>query len=400
MPQLTVVGPGGSQVDVAIGTSQNASVAAQILDLITNQVAQGNLTPYEYDGIGPLAAPTGPGYLVVTGPGAAAPPADTPYVVDVAQGPVLLQGGAASTQAVVSDSPLTYYANSGVGTVVASGGGSDLITALTGGGAHVFVADGNNNRVVALSGNDSIYVGSGDCNNVVLGSGNDLVVASGQDSIVAGSGQDTVQVISGTAAVQGGSGTLLFANGSDSSTVFGGTGSDTVTGGNGGGVYHGGTAGDNLLMGGLAATTLFGGGSGDTLIGLGCGNNLLQAGSGSETLIGAGSGSETLIGGSGADSIAGGFGQNTLVAGSGGGTLTGGMAGNLYEFNAQSQGNFVVTDFVQGVDKIALTGGTCNSVSDALNSQQTSGGSVTVTLNDATKVTFAGITHLDRGSFS
>jgi Ca2+-binding RTX toxin-like protein len=400
MPQLTVVGPGGSQVDVSVGTAQNASVAAQILDLISNQVAHGNLTPYEYDGIGPLDAPTGPGYLVVTGPGSAAPPADTPYVVDVAQGPVLLQGGTASTQAVVSDSPLTYYANTGVGTVVASGGGSDIITALTGGGDHVFVTDGDNNRVIALSGDDSIYVGPGDCNNVVLGSGNDLVVTQGQASVVAGSGHDTVQVVSGTAAVQGGSGTLLFANGSGASTVFGGTGSDTITGGDGGGVYHGGTAGDNLLMGGLNATTLFGGGSGDTLIGLGCGNNLLQAGSGSETLIGAGSGSETLIGGSGADSIAGGFGQNTLVAGSGGGTLTGGMAGNLYEFTGQSQGNFVVTDFMQGVDKIALSGSDCDGVSDVLNSQQSSGGSVTVTLNDETKVTFTGVSHLDRSSFS
>lgn len=400
MTTLTVVGVGGSDVNVNISTSQNASVAAKILGMITNQVSEGNLTPFAYDGIGPLDAPTTPAYMIVTGPGAASLPANVLDVVDVAKGPVLLQGGTASVQSVVSESPITYFANSGVGTVVASGGDSTLITQLTGGGDHLFLTDGNNNRILAFSGNDSIYAGPGR-NSILLGSGNDLVGVTGQDSIIAGSGNDTVDVMSGSAAVQGGTGTLLFANGDGSSTVFGGMGSDTITGGNGGGVYHGGSAGNNLLIGGLAATTLFGGGAGDTLIAEGGANDKLIAGPGNETLIGAGYGSDTFVGGSGADSMMGGFGRNTFVLGAGGGTITGGFSGNIYQFiDDKTHGNFVVTDFTQGTDKIKLSGEGHNAIDKALRSQTLSGGNVTISLGDHTKITFLDVSKLDRSSFS
>ncbi len=400
MPILTVTGVGGSIVDVNIGTSQNASVAAKILGMITNQVFDGNLTPFAYDGIGPLDAPSTPSYLLVTGPGATSLPANVQDVVDVAKGPVLLQGGAASMQSVVSDAPITYFADSGAGTVVASGGDSTLITQLTGGGNHLFLTDGGNNRILAFSGNDSIYAGPGR-NSIVLGSGNDLAVVTGQDSIVAGSGNDTVDVLSGSAAVQGGKGTLLFANGDGSSTVFAGQGSDTITGGNGGGVYHGGSAGNNLLIGGLAATTLFGGGGSDTLIAEGGANDKLIAGPGNETLLGAGYGNDTFVGGTGADSMMGGFGSNTFVLGAGGGTITGGFAGNVYEFiDDKSHGNFVVTDFTQGTDKIKLVGEGHDAIEKALDSQVQAGGNVTINLRDNTRVTFLDVTKLDRSSFS
>jgi serralysin len=402
MPHLTVVGVGGSQVDVTIQTSQNASIAAQILGVITNQVTEGNLTPYAYGGIGPLDAPTSPGYLIVTGPGAASLPASTSAVVDVAHGPVLLMGGDAPSQVVVSESPLTYLANTGVGTVVASGGGSTLVTPLVGGGNHLFLTDGEHNRILAFSGDDTIGAGPGH-NSIVLGSGNDLVLVTGHDSIVAGSGNDTVDVLSGDAIVQGGTGTLIFANGSGASTVFGGAGSDTILGGNGGGVYHGGAAGNNLLIGGLAATTLFGGGNNDMLVGESSVRDVLIAGPGNETLIGAGNGNDTFVGGSGADSMMGGFGRNTFIAGSGGGTMTGGIAGNIYEFiDDRSQGSFVITDFTPGVDKIKLVGDDKDdhkAIEQALKSQVSAGGNVTITLEDNTKVTFLNVSHLDRSSF-
>ena len=400
MPHLTVVGVGGSQVDVTVTTSLAASVANRLLNLITDQVNNGNLTPYAYDGVGPLGAPSGPGYLVVTGPGAASLPANTAAVVDVAHGRSLLFGGDAASQIVVSEAPLTYFANRGVGSVVAAGGDSTLVTDLSGGGGHLFVAEGGRNRILAFSGDDTVAAGPGH-NSILLGSGNDLVLVTGHDSILAGSGADTVQVLSGKAVVQGGTGTLVFANGDGASTVFGHQGSVTVTGGNGGGVFHGGTAGDNLLIGGLAATTLFGAGNNDLLIGESDTRDKLVAGRGNETLIGMGSGDTTLVGGSGADSMQGGFGRNTFIAGSGGGTMTGGVAGNLYEFlDDRSHGAFVVTDFVQGLDRIRLAGADGREVNRILAHQIDAGGNVTLTFDDHTTVTFQNVTHLDRSSFS
>jgi Ca2+-binding RTX toxin-like protein len=399
MATLTVIGVGGSEVTVSISSAQLATIAEGILNTITDQVEAGNLTPYEYNGVGPLGAPTVPSYLIMNGPGVASLPASTEYIVNVAGGPVLLFGGDAASQDVVSDPSLIYVANRGVGTVVASGGNNVIMTDLAGSGDHLFLTDGGNNEILAFSGNDTIGAGEGR-NSILLGSGNDLVVVTGQDSILAGSGNDTVDVTSGSAVVHAGAGALTFANADGFSTVFGGSGAETVFGGAGGGLYQGGAAGNNLLVGGQMATTLFGGGAGDTLIAEGAANDLLVAGRGNETLIGLGSGADTFVGGRGADSITGGFGYNTLVAGSGGGTLTGGSAGNAYVFVAgASHGAFVVTDFTVGADTIDLEGFGKGEINRIIRHQVDAGGNVTIELKDHTSVTFLGVSHLNPSSF-
>ena len=442
MPELTVVGVGGSKVDVSINTSIAASVAATLLNIITNKVQQGKLTAYAYDGTGPLGGPGDgsqaqsggwhgqghdddrhghggkadhgdhdgqgggwspssptPGYLIVTGPGAVSLPASTEYVVNVATAPALLFGGTASIQGVVSDGPLTYVANTGAGTVVAGGGNSRLSTQAKGGGDHLFVVDGDNNVVQAFSGNDTVETVGGK-NTVVLGSGNDLVVVQGgMDSIAAGSGNDTVDVVRGSALVLGGTGSLYFADaGGTASTVLGTTGAVTVDGGLGGGVYRGGSDGSNQLTGGLAATTLFGAGSNDDLTGVSTVSDLLVAGHGAETLFAAGSGNSTLQGGSGPDSMAA-LGAATLIGGSGGGTMTGGLGNTLFEFAAnESAGHFTVTDFITG-DLIKLAGLTGGQINKIVATQINAGGNTTITMGDA-KVTFLDVSHLDRSSFT
>lgn len=401
MPQLTVVGAGNSPVDVSIKTSVVASVAAQLLDLISNQVAQGKLTPFEYDGIGPVGAPSTPAYMIADGPGAASLPSNVQAVVDVAKGPVLLFGGTASTQSVVADSRITYVANTGVGTVIASGGHSVLTTPMFGAGAHLFVTEGSHNEIFAWSGNDTVETVDGR-NSVVLGSGNDLVVVDGgNDSLIAGSGNDTVDVIKGSAVVLGGTGSLYFANtGGHSATVFGTTGSVTVQGGMGGGVYRGGAAGNNMLTGGLLATTLFGGGNNDLLIGESLVRDSLVAGTGNETLLAAGSGTSTLFGGKGADSMVA-MGAATFVGGGGGGTMTGGFGNTMYEFiDDRSQGHFVVTDFMQGLAKIRLAGFSEADIHRIIAHQVDAGGSVTLKLGDQTTVTFLGTSRLDQSAFT
>ncbi len=103
MSNLTVVGSDGSTVRVSISSAQNAIVAQNLLSSIDQYVDNGKLTPYEYAGTGSLTPPTTPGYLIVTGPGSASLSSSTNDVVNVANGPVLLFGGNASVQSVVSD---------------------------------------------------------------------------------------------------------------------------------------------------------------------------------------------------------------------------------------------------------------------------------------------------------
>jgi hypothetical protein len=61
------------------------------------------------------------------------------------------------------------------------------------------------------------------------------------------------------------------------------------------------------------------------------------------------------------------------------------------------------TDLVQGFnssDKIALDGYGGGAVNDALKSQTMSAGSVTITLDDHTKVTFADVSSLTKSNFT
>jgi Ca2+-binding RTX toxin-like protein len=398
MADVTVLGVNGSTVSVSFSSAQNAAVAQSLLANISNQVQSGTITPFTYDGAGPLEPPSGNNFLIVTDMAAASLPSSTSAVVDVAGKPVLLFGGTAASQVVVSESGLTYFANTGVGTVVA-GGGNNVITELTG-GDHLFLTDGGGNVITALAGNDTIEAGAGG-NSIVLGTGNDMVQVTGSDSITAGSGNDTVEVLAGNAVVHGGSGTLFFVNAAGSSTVFGGEGSSTISGGMGGGLYAGGSNGNNLLISGAEASTLFGGGNGDTLYAVGSGNDLLAAGSGSETLVGANGGNDTFKGGFGSDQMQGGFGHNTFMAGQGDETLMGGSAGNTYVFSAlQSSGHITVTDFMPSSDTIQLQGFSGNELANVLKTQTHAGGGTTITLNDTTTVTFQNLTNLDKSSFS
>ena len=120
-----------------------------------------------------------------------------------------------------------------------------------------------------------------------------------------------------------------------------------------------GTAGDDIANGtsgfiGLGANdTLNGNGGNDILNGLG-GNDTLNGGIGNDTLNG-GDGNDTLNGGDGADFLTGGNGRDTLAGGSGADTFT--FTNATAAGNGAGTGNTnrdVITDFVQGVDKINL----------------------------------------------
>ena len=185
--------------------------------------------------------------------------------------------------------------------------------------ADVFRLFGGDDIVQAGDGNDRILAGAG--NDIVLGCG-------GLDTINAGAGDD-----------------LVFAGGGDD-TVDGGRGRDALLLEGGDDTAHGGS-GSDLLHGGAGDDTLFGEDGRDLLIG-GGGANRLDGGDGDDGLV---------AGGTGKDSLLGGAGRDVLVSGGDLTEMTGGADADVFVFTPTgSAGSFVtVTDFEDGLDRIALT---------------------------------------------
>ena len=127
----------------------------------------------------------------------------------------------------------------------------------------------------------------------------------------------------------------------------------------------------------------------------------LVAGIGNETLSAAmASGADSLVAGSGHDSLIGGTGNDTFFGGSGSSTMLGGSGHDVFTFvKTLDGGTDLVVNFT-GMDKIDLQGYGPHAVKDALASQTYANGSVTITLADNTRVTFAGINQLTKGDFT
>jgi Ca2+-binding RTX toxin-like protein len=121
----------------------------------------------------------------------------------------------------------------------------------------------------------------------------------------------------------------------------------------------------------------------------------MAAYSGNETLTAAlSSSSNTLAGGSGADSLVGGSGTDVLWAGTGNDTMTGGAGANQFNFVLGNSGG---TDFVTDLtspDVVNLIGYGANAAATAIAGATVSGGSSTIQLSDATKITFVGVSSL------
>lgn len=248
MPEATITGVNNTTITIPIGSAVNAALAQQLMALVNTNVLQGLVTPYEYSGQGPLNPPAGEGSLELTGAGPVNVyvPADTTSVFDASD--PTIHGGQASTQLVVTGlQGVTYFANAGIGTVIA-GGGNNFIGIGRRSGNHLVLTDAGNDTIKALSGNDSIGAGLGS-NLVILGGGNDLVDVTGCDTVRAGSGQDTVTVEKGgEAVVYGDFGQLSFVDYGAASTVFGGGGSATLQAGSGSDVFVAGQGADSFVF--------------------------------------------------------------------------------------------------------------------------------------------------------
>lgn len=224
-----------------------------------------------------------------------------------------------------------------------------------------------------------------------VSSGDDVINAShGRDTVAAGSGNDTVSGGKGTDVLYGEDGNdVLYGNdgndtlsgGAGHDSLFGGAGSDTLMYSGGRDLLDGGTGTDTVdfsnsgpsVYVNLAVTPGYeawtsgtrrsepenamiaiadiigvenvrGSSHSDTIIG-NASSNMLEGGGGDDTLNG-GSGNDTLIGGSGGD---------ILIGSAGSDRLTGGTGADVYQFNA-NWGADTITDFADGIDRIAFDG--------------------------------------------
>ena len=295
---------------------------------------------------------------------------DDVYHVDDA-GDVIVEGGAAGTDAVLASTSYTLAANvenliyttadylsSGTGSFAGTGNSSsNIITGGSGGntlsgltGSDTLVSGIGNDCLDGGLGADSMSGGAGDDTYVIdnsldtfleasgIGSGDDQVRTSLSAYTLAANVEDLVYTGAGNFGGTGNDADNDITGGSGADTLDGGIGADTMTGGDGNDTYVVDNFGDNVVEAGsgidtvkttLGAYTLGGnleiltytdggdftgqGNDVDNTITGGIGNDSLDGGIGNDRLS-AGAGTDVLSGGTGADTLLGGTGADTYYA--------------------------------------------------------------------------------------
>ena len=445
MPIVTVPGVSGTTIDIFYSQTGSAKAATSLLQTIYSAFASNNLFVQNFAGALTPTVPSGKiGEVVFTGavnPGTV--PGGYQGIIDASSYQMTIQGAANQTGESVIGGPasFTYYTAAGESGTIIGGDGNNLITGPTASGGNWFIdLEGVGASTVAGgSANDMIKTANG-MNLLFLDTGADTVQSGGADTIVAGSGNDTVNLTGTGAMVFGGSGNLLVQNTGGADTVSAGPGAETISAAASGGLYFLNNSSSTLFIAsGLTASTIVGGsgpatvfgGSGSNVMFQGTGSltfnaqssdsiivsqasspgatffasnggqvwlfgsnngNLFVAGAGNVTLQGAGaSGNNLYFAGSGADSMVAGSGADTMVASSGAATMVGGAGADLFDFIKGTTGG---TDLIQNwnnADALNLFG----YGNSPIVSQQVVNGSLVLTLNDNTKITFQGITSLN-----
>ncbi len=385
MPTVTVAGANGQTVTLSFDTDANAILASKLAAAISAGVQAGTIVPAsDTEGPPPPLNPGQTGEWVQTNTGFTALSPGYKAVVDNAPNAVIFGSGDADESVLSGAGNLTFVAAAGSGTVVAGGGNNSIILLPTDKGNWSINTGNGDDNILAMGSNDTINAGGGH-NAIMLSNGSDVVTSTGDDTVLAGSGLETITALPGSSDVVYGDSSQLFFVGTlgGPATIYGGSGSDTFFGGTGPNLVYGGTSGNNFLFAGTGAATLFGGGNGDELFAQGSAGQALHAGAGNETLFGGfASGADTFYGSAGRTEMVGGSGNDTFV-------FTNGQAG----------GNDLIQGFTSGPDKIDLQGYGSKEVSKALDSQVQHDGSVTITLSDHTRITFAGISSLSASDF-
>jgi serralysin len=189
--------------------------------------------------------------------------------------------------------------------------------------------------------------------------GNDAIFGRDEDDTAFGhAGNDRFMLGLGNNIAYGGAGNDVFYDYWGNDLYGGGPGSDTVN-------FTYATAGVFVDLGsGLAQNNLgqdryvsiehiVAGRYGDQILGSDI-RNIIKGLGGADVLVGAG-GNDVLYGGVGNDELDGGNGADVLVGGNGKDVLTGAAGSDIFKFHP-NQGEDVITDFVDGEDRVMLRG--------------------------------------------
>lgn len=274
---------------------------------------------------------------------------------------------------VANDSTSDTLTASNAAIVTNTVGGAFFVSGLS-----TVAATGGNNTVNATGTYDLSF-----------GPGNNLVIASGSGTIATGLGASTV-----VAANTSGPGNLIDLHGTDlvnaalgNNTINAAGSSDTIIGGVG-----------NLtanFVGAATAATVFGGSGGSTIFG-GANSNVTFNGSG-DLAYSAAAGSVTLnaAAASGKVTATMGSGENTFIAGAGAETLTAGSGINHFSFIAGNTAGEtdVINDTVANIanDTFSFTKYSTTPVDSTV-----TGGPLTLTLSDNTKLIFTNLTNINQ----
>jgi Ca2+-binding RTX toxin-like protein len=209
----------------------------------------------------------------------------------------------------------TLYGHDAVGDIISGSGGNDVAFGLKG-----------NDSLYGADGNDTLDGGQGD-DTIFGGIGDDGIKGGlGDDELFGEDGFDTLEGGAGADLIDGGDG----AN--DTASYFGALGAVTVS-----------------LDGTLIAT---GDAAGDAFFGI---ERLQGSNAGGDTLRGN-EFANVITGFGGADTINAALGNDRLAGGAAIDTLTGGLGIDRFEYNAQSEGGDLITDFTAADDSFGFRG--------------------------------------------
>ncbi len=257
---------------------------------------------------------------------------------------------------------------SGTPTDTASGTYNLTITATDTSGASIAdtftlnvlnVVNGTTNSETINGTNSNDNINAGDGNDTVNGgAGNDIIDGgAGSDRLVGGTGDDT----------------YIVDNSRDVIVEAAGEGRDTIKSS----ANHTLTANvEDLVLTGTSNITGTGNDLNNTITG-NSGNNILKGLGGNDILLGA-AGNDTLVGGAGNDTLTGGDGADQFLFGSGA------------AFNSTAFGVDSLTDFSQGIDKIALSKASFTALTSVINTILTSSDFATINTTVTEEISIAG----------
>lgn len=185
----------------------------------------------------------------------------------------------------------------------------------------------------------------------VVADDDQMIGGDDRDEFAGGDGEDWAWGLGGDDSLDGGAG---------GDHLYGNRGDDWIGGGEGDDVARG-HVGNDALEGGAGADEFYGGGddelngnSGSDLIAGGAGDDIVRGQGGPDLLLGD-VGNDTLVGHQGFDTLRGGAGGDVLIGGMADDSLTGGAGADVFTFGADA-GTDTITDFEQGVDRLAFDG--------------------------------------------